>query len=255
MDYTWVNDMCNIQHYYRLADCSSEMKEIAAHEINKFAKKYRLESQDAEYIARCTDYTVCRFIDKQVKLQYAELLPKEGTIIKKIKGKLTFTATELDVTDPCYEKDTWCRITVPIEPGIYNYEVRISWEGDWGKRVKAIRIYKENSTGIKLGKFINAHKEDNPHSEVGVDSGFAGFFENKPDYAKDGDNNDWKNLWDWECKNNLNDDYPRIIKGHKNTPVKCEAIYSTSGFGDGSYFVRELINTNKEVCGYELKFI
>lgn len=253
----WIHDMCKIQLYHKFASASLECKQLVAEQIGEFAKNYGMKFDEAEKIAASDEMFVGPFIEAQTKKQYEGLLIKKGTIVKKIKGKLTFTSTELDVTDPCYTEDTWCRITVPIEPGTYNYEVRLSYQGDWGIRVKAIRIFKEGSKGLRLSKYYTGNKEDNPTGEVGVDSGMAGFFEKKPDYDRDGEVDEWHILCNYEKKHNLyadEDNYPLVVEGHKDTPVRCEGIYSTSGYGDGTYYVKTLVDEDKKVCGYELKF-
>lgn len=88
----------------------------------------------------------------------------------------------VDVTDPCYNKDVWCRMNnVKIKEGEYTCIVwhhtekgkcnRHPYED---KRIGIIGIYhngnipKQNQM-IKLG-------------EIGVDAGLAGFFHDKPDY-------------------------------------------------------------------------
>ena len=44
-------------------------------------------------------------------------------IIKK--GTVVFETTQLDVTDPGYDKNVWCRLKVDIVPGEYIYKAHI----------------------------------------------------------------------------------------------------------------------------------
>lgn len=75
------------------------------------------------------------------------------------------------VSDPCYSTDTWCQTKLDnVLPGLYNVEVEMSDQGDWGVRVSGITILHESITddGISL--------EWEDHSECGVDSGQCGIF-------------------------------------------------------------------------------
>ena len=85
-------------------------------------------------------------------------------------GKLDLE-TEVDITDPCYDKNVWCRMTTSCEPGEYYGYVNIIDEGDWGKRVESISIYKDG----EVVSLRNMSRIGN----IGVDAGLAGFFNNK----------------------------------------------------------------------------
>lgn len=251
-----VHDIQRVQRFKSLSELAAmndkspdELHSMWMDEVAAFAKKYDVHDTTAFSVSMGDDRTIANLIEEQA---FKLFNIKEGTIIDRVRGKLTFTSTELDVTDPCYDKDVWCRIRVPITPGTYNYEVRVVWEGDWGKRVKAIRLTKEEAgfTKITYGKQMEG--------EVGVDSGTAGFFENKPDY--DSDRNDpneqteWAAIFDLQTKGDADENYPWITEGHKDNAAKCESIFTSSGYGDGGYFVKELLDKDKNWCGYELRF-
>ncbi len=153
-----------------------------------------------------------------------------------ITGKLKFTSNKLDVTDPCYDKDVWCRMTVDIIPGVYNYEV-ITYDG----RCRYLSIKREGSGLVRRGLVIG---------EIGVDAGLAGFFENKPDYNDD--------TWDKIC-DYLYDEYdggPRIAATNNDNKrlFGCECVFCSSGYGDGSYEVRPLLDYRDMIVGYEITF-
>ena len=147
-------------------------------------------------------------------------------------GKLKFTSNKLDVTDPCYDKDVWCRMTVDIIPGVYDYEV-ITYDG----RCRYISIKREGSGFVRRGLVIG---------NIGVDAGLAGFFENKPDYDDDA----WMNV----CMN-IHGTYGVVATDKDNkAPFGCECVFCYSGYGDGSYEVRPLLDARDVVVGYEIKF-
>ena len=84
---------------------------------------------------------------------------------------------KIDITDPCYDKDVWCRINnFPIEPGTYEcytFEANNEETGGWGNRIARI--------GIRKDKAIYYARE----GSIGVDAGLAGFFIDKPNYTDD----------------------------------------------------------------------
>lgn len=133
---------------------------------------------------------------------------------------------KLDVTDPCYNKDVWCRTTVDCKPGAYTGYAKFSDEREWGTRVASLSIYKDNiPCSINDMECIS--------SNIGVDSGFAGFFNNKPDFSDE----EWYELCD------------KTEDG--NAWCMFNGIFSDSGYGDGCY---ELY-ANKDRTAFTLIFI
>lgn len=127
------------------------------------------------------------------------------------------------VTDPCYDKDVWCRDLILLPSGRYRCYYALSDEGDWGMRVKACAIldsaYGEadlNLGYIEIGEVV---------SNIGVDAGMAGFFINKPDYS----DAEWYCMCgEWEKAG-----WPDIMHNE-------HGFFTRSGFGDGLYDVYEL---------------
>ena len=128
----------------------------------------------------------------------------------KYIGKLILDGS-VDITDPCYNKEVWCRMTVDCEPGEYKGYVEMSNEGEWGIRVSSISIFK--------GDKIWGIEEMENIGSIGVDAGLAGFFNNKPDFS-DGE-------WGELCKAISKGDAWNMYNG----------IFSSSGYGDGMYYV------------------
>ena len=130
-------------------------------------------------------------------------------MIENIYGHKEFPA-QIDITDPCYNKNVWCRINnFPISAGKYECYTIMANNNEtkgWGNRVARIGIRKENATTYKrIGS-------------IGVDAGLAGFFDNKPDYNDE----EWMTF----CNRSGNDAW-----------IIDEGFYSSSGYGDGCYEV------------------
>lgn len=135
-------------------------------------------------------------------------------------GTMTL-GNRVDITDPCYDRNVWCRMTTECEPGEYTGYVNISDEDEWGKRVAFIAIYKEdNIKDFNLMENIG---------QIGVDAGLAGFFNDKPDFP----DNKWREFLkesgvfkaDGKC------DYS------KNYYDCGYGLFSESAYGDGWYDV------------------
>lgn len=150
-------------------------------------------------------------------------------------GKLRLDG-KVDITDPCYDKDDWCRTTVKCQPGTYTgYAYEVNKE-DWGKRIARLSIFKDDK------------KEDFENMEIigaiGVDAGLAGFFRDKPDYVSQ---DEWLNFLVesgvWKTRDEYN---------HSRNVYDVDfGIFSESGFGDGEYAVY----SNKDNSAFTIEFI
>lgn len=121
---------------------------------------------------------------------------------------------KVDVTDPCYDADTWCRMQVELPAGDYTAFIVRKDCGSWGTRVQ--------SSGICLKKYIDHCSLLNFHQvgPVGVDAGMMGYFVNKPDYSDD--------EWSKFCDELGAADWP-------DECVKDGGYITSSGYGDGVY--------------------
>lgn len=152
---------------------------------------------------------------------------------KKIGAK--YFGGTVDITDPCYNKDVWCRMTAEVKAGEYAcYVWRNTEKGVYdGREYKDVRV---GVIGIYLDGIIPPAKAMEDIGSIGVDAGLAGFFMNKPDY------ND--NEWDRIC--NL------IDKG--DAWIIDEGFFSESGYGDGCYGVYAN-KVNGEITALEIRFM
>ena len=155
----------------------------------------------------------------------------------KYIGIFNHNGNIIDITDPCYDKDVWCRTTQELPEGEYDCWVDIADCGDWGTRVSKSFIIKKDCS----------YEDDVWYSEIvaeiGVDAGLAGFFDNKPDY----NDNEWSDFCD------MLHDKAWVVD--ENTAAKCNGFFTSSGFGDGCYDVIRLYDKDDKIIGYEIKFI
>ena len=149
-------------------------------------------------------------------------------------GEFAMTRNVARISDPCYEKDTWCSGTIDnCKIGMWKSKVIKSDEGDWGNRVAYLIAWHEDT------------KEPNPETtgwnkreiDVGVDSGQAGIFDDyhfKVDESIKGVerigkeeaicvDEPWYSIC---CDRTLSDVGAGVI------PFGC---VSSTGYGDGSY--------------------
>lgn len=158
--------------------------------------------------------------------------------MRTIKGEIEFKKNKIDVTDPCYDSDVWCRKEVFITPGMYIYTVKIEQEQNH-EIVSQVKIQLKNAKStVRSFRVVGT---------IGVDAGLAGFFEEKPDY----DDEAWKKVVDMvlACKG------PAVIKTDKQSAFGCNGIVVSSGFGDGVYCVREIVGAYGKRLGYRIDFI
>jgi len=130
-----------------------------------------------------------------------------SSLTKKIVGYKSF-GSKVDVTDPCYDKDVWCRINgIDIERGDYTC---IAWIDNDTERVMICGVYLAGIPDANSYEHIG---------HVGVDAGLCGIFENKPDYTD--------KAWLDFCEEYKDDKWA----------ITDEGFFTSSGWGDGEYEV------------------
>lgn len=132
------------------------------------------------------------------------------------------------VTDPCYQRDTWCCGTVPAKNGRWIGVVELSDEGSWGTRVKRLTAHHE-SASAEVSEFVPI--------EVGVDSGQAGFFDDAayPSGDTNGEYGDLSTFYGRACAQTCDESNPEQRAGIVNWNGYDMGLVSSSGFGDGGY--------------------
>lgn len=136
-------------------------------------------------------------------------------------GTFQVTSGRLRVTDPCYERDTWCA-------GVIDNVVRGEWgatvflkdtSGGWGVRVWVLEVQALGATRILL-------PWERTEFEVGVDSGQAGFFDDVMFKGRDQDEEFYDRVCDVTCSED------RLVPAGTIDGV---GVVSSSGYGDGGY--------------------
>lgn len=153
---------------------------------------------------------------------------------RKLIGRRHFGGS-IDITDPCYDRDTWCRMNANVKDGEYDCYIwrhtdHIEYDG---KKFDDTRV---GVIGIYLNGIIPPQESMKEIGSIGVDAGLAGFFENKPDYTDE----QWKAFCD------------SIRKG--DAWMKDEGFFSSSGYGDGCYGVYAS-EMNGEIVAVEIRFM
>lgn len=146
------------------------------------------------------------------------LFSGKGVIMKKadFRGKIHL-GERVDFTDPCYDKDVWCRMTVDgFLPGTYNCYASYN---DEGRVAESWIIHEKCDIGPGRGQVMLA--ESVVLAGCGVDAGLFGYFDDKPDF----DDAQWYAL----C-NNLQE--INVVNGDFDGR---DGFYTESGYGDGVY--------------------
>lgn len=151
----------------------------------------------------------------------------------KLKESSTIELKEgtVDITDPCYDDNVWCRInSLKIKSGTWKIE---NWVADG--RTFALVLYNldywNRLEHLPLAKIGN----------VGVDAGMCGVFENKPNYNE----TEWLELCDVVHDEKLTTNAPEF---------KCKGVCCCSGYGDGYYPVLGKTYDTDEYVYLEIKF-
>ena len=143
-------------------------------------------------------------------------------------GALHVPNGTIDITDPCYDHDVWCRINnFKILPGKYKCFYNNNIEG---RVTESYIIHCEHTDTLNRWR-----KTD---YSIGVDAGLAGFFISpKPNYSNE--------AWQLFC-NAL--EQGSVIK------LSEQGFFTSSGYGDGEYEVRVKI-FEKKVVAVKLVFL
>ena len=178
-------------------------------------------------------------------------------------GTFELTTPVMRVSDPCYEKDTWCAGEVDnCRPGTWEAATMKLDQGLWGVRNASIAVrFSESSTTFEdiFESWEDGRVEakmdgwDICPFEVGVDSGQAGFF----DDAKYHDNS----IFDGRPapKHNFGDRWYNECCDMTLTPVGAGIIpfgaVTSSGYGDGGYSAYKHTNAEGIVDAMLIIFI
>ncbi len=169
-------------------------------------------------------------------------------------GVFNFGDGYVDVTDPCYDTDTWCAMWErKVKPGVYNAFIDMKnfpslyrdeddpLNPDEIKRMDDIRITSLYIQHASYGKRkINGW---DIIGGVGVDAGLCGFYSHKPSFD-DAEDRLWNGFWRSLSK----------IEGDNTCDIGKYGVTVSSGYGDGYYPVYARKEGN-EIVGLRLRFI
>ena len=147
----------------------------------------------------------------------------------------------VDITDPCYDRDVWCRMNdVKVMPGTYNCYAYMGEDKSWGNRCWIAQIVIADGPYDEIAEDrIQSGRSWRTIGSIGVDAGMAGFFNHKPDF------NDAE--WDEVCNVVLNGDRRAYIEDF------AKGFWTDSGVGDGCYTVHA-IRENRKIIALEIRF-
>lgn len=151
-------------------------------------------------------------------------------------GSFEIQSGRVRVSDPCYEKDTWCAGTIDnVENG--NWEAYIKFD----KKIVSELIAIFDDISKEVLKTSNWIEED---IEVGIDSGQCGIFDDKfyPE-GKTGEYGDEDTFYGQCCDITTN-----------GAGVLDFGAVSVSGWGDGSYNCY-VLKDKKNIVGIKIAFI
>lgn len=144
-------------------------------------------------------------------------------------GTINILSGRVDITDPCYDKDAWCRHSVDVVPGVYDCFACTGEEPCFGERVWESLI-------ILRGTHLFSDVGWKKLFTIGVDAGMAGFFENKPDFNRE----EWSEFCAW-----MRDTSKLKTEGYEFRDREMDAFirkfdtgygfWTGSGCGDGCY--------------------
>jgi hypothetical protein len=152
-------------------------------------------------------------------------------------GQFPILSGKVRVTDPCYERDTWCAgVIEDVKKGAW--EAYIRTERKYSRVIELMAFHKDiDNNTFKKSSWITQD------ADIGVDSGQCGIFDDKYYPEKTGEYDD-ENSFYYKC----------CLATENEAGVVDYGVVSRSGFGDGSYVCYTLENKER-VVGIKIIFI
>jgi len=157
----------------------------------------------------------------------------------------------LYVTDPCYDKGTWCQALLDnVRNGTWRMHMEHTNEGDWGRRVSELICAHEKAGILRWEK----HPAD-----IGVDSGQAGVFD-AAHYKNDADYEGFKFEWPESPLTGEGAFYDAccdvtLCETKDGGGVVPFGAVSRSGFGDGGYDLYIAKDEDGQIVATKIVFI
>lgn len=160
-------------------------------------------------------------------------------------GSFEVQGESMRVTDPCYDKQTWCTGMLNVVPGTWHAATLLG-DTTWHRRVKQLRV---RLNGIAEDIFSDLAKFKEADFSAGVDSGQCGFFD-ETIYPTD--------IAQFEYKGDTFYSRCCAATGNEQLPggaVIAGGVVSRSGFGDGGYAVKVATNEHGKVIAAFLEYV
>lgn len=166
------------------------------------------------------------------------------------KAQLTINTDKLDITDPCYDEDVWCRTSVPVVPGQYTTEVWYYDDDEGYRDIRALLIYRSDSLYAKGDIDERALSLRSEYiDDIGVDSGTAGIYVNKPNY----DDKTWRAIADYFYGRENAFSNKFYIATTQDNPTQCIGVTVSTG-GDGGFPLYSMLDEGGNTVGYIVYF-
>lgn len=170
------------------------------------------------------------------------------------------TSGKIICSDPCYSTDTWCMgIVDNVVNGTWVASVDKRDMADWGERIAVLWIANKEQMAKNPKIAWEVLAEEPMNFTGGVDSGQFGFFDKafykNDESAKDLEKYDFGVDYDKEVGDKWYRGCANITLGAESWGVLPNGVVSSSGFGDGSYDVFGLKNSEGEYIAFAVVFI
>lgn len=166
---------------------------------------------------------------------------------RKLVGTIRLPDGLVDITDPGYDRDVWCRMNnVEVMPGTWNCYAYTGDHPSFGRRVWIAQIVIADGPYDEFAEDrIHSGKSWRTIGEIGVDAGLAGFFSHKPDFGCE----EWHRLCDMMSGIRKETDKGVYMKKFDTG----DGFWTDSGIGDGGYSVHA-IRFNRKIVALEIRF-
>lgn len=166
---------------------------------------------------------------------------RKTKFIAEYIGTITITNGVIDATDPRSNNLNTGRVNdIKICNG--DYECYAVYETGELNHVARCRLVLDDKKTMKKVQKDMFWREYSPN--VGVDSGIAGFFVNKPDF----DDEEWNKFCD-----DFDDNSHKFI--YENSKGDSFGFCTESGYGNGIYSVGAIRNDEGEITALEIRFL
>ena len=170
------------------------------------------------------------------------------------------TSGKIVCSDPCYTTDVWCMGVVDnVVNGTWVASVDKRDMDDWGERIAVLWIANKEQMAKNPKIAWEVLAEEPMNFTGGVDSGQFGFFDKafykNDESAKDLEKYDFGVDYDKEVGDKWYRGCANITLGAESWGVLPNGVVSSSGFGDGSYDVFGLKNSEGEYIAFAVVFI